>query len=578
MQYADRVQETTTTTGTGTLSLGGAVTGYRTFASAFSASDTVRYAIVGGAEWEVGEGVYSSSTLTRVTVFASSNSNALVSFSAGTKNVWSNIPAAALSSLGTAASNSVLYRNSSGNVGASTVMSLDDSSTNETILVACENQSTVFRIKAYAASVNGGNFVTQKARGTIASPTKALSGDQLGGLASRGYYEDAGGGFGPSNTNAVRFLAEEDFTSTTNGSAVAFFVCKKATTSVSEVFRVNGHGYLTLSCQTASTGSVPIMRLTGAAHTAQTASTELNDVLIDGSATLQFATGALTTQRQMLVKARTYSAVAASTITSAATVAIDKAPVAGTNATITNSYALWVQAGLSKLDGGLTSTYAGLGTTPAGAGYIRLPYAAGAQTFAAMRNDTNGGDWNILNATAAYVTLGDAALQTQVTLYGTSILFGDGAGVEMQVAGNYLFRWEAAAIRSAQPLIGDTRASSPYGVHGLGTQAMADANQTPAAAVYVFGTVQTTGALTADRNLTLPTATDAAAYTKWIDNLCTGNYNVVVKCASGATVSVPNGQRICVLVDSRGVTAFTTPTGDSQLGLMMAARTLSIRS
>lgn len=101
MLYADRVQETSTTTGTGTLTLGGAVSGYRTFASAVNSGDLVRYVISSGSDWEVGEGTFTSpSTLTRDTVFSSSNSNALVNLSAGTKNVWIDLPAQAVSDVG----------------------------------------------------------------------------------------------------------------------------------------------------------------------------------------------------------------------------------------------------------------------------------------------------------------------------------------------------------------------------------------------------------------------------------------------------------------------------------------------
>ena len=91
----DRVQETTTTTGTGTLTLGGAVTGYQSF-SAIGNANTTYYAIYasGGSEWEVGIGTYTSSgtTLSRDTVLSSSTGS-LVSFSAGTKNVWCDYPA-----------------------------------------------------------------------------------------------------------------------------------------------------------------------------------------------------------------------------------------------------------------------------------------------------------------------------------------------------------------------------------------------------------------------------------------------------------------------------------------------------
>lgn len=93
LEFRDRTADTTTTTGTGTLTLlGAAPTGFRAFSAAGHTSGcTVRYSIVSAdrSEWEVGEGVWTSSgnTLTRDTVYASSNANALVNFSAGTKDV-----------------------------------------------------------------------------------------------------------------------------------------------------------------------------------------------------------------------------------------------------------------------------------------------------------------------------------------------------------------------------------------------------------------------------------------------------------------------------------------------------------
>lgn len=98
---ADRVKETSTTTGTGALTLAGAITGFGTFASRCSVGDTCYYAIqavdAGGVptgDWECGLGTYSaSSTLTRTTVTSSSNSDAVVSFAAGTKQVFIALPA-----------------------------------------------------------------------------------------------------------------------------------------------------------------------------------------------------------------------------------------------------------------------------------------------------------------------------------------------------------------------------------------------------------------------------------------------------------------------------------------------------
>jgi len=94
---ADRVKETTTTTGTGTISLLGAVTNFETFTANLSNSDTTYYAIVDSTNnaFEVGLGTFTSSgtTLARSTVIASSNSNSAVNFGAGTKEVFITIPA-----------------------------------------------------------------------------------------------------------------------------------------------------------------------------------------------------------------------------------------------------------------------------------------------------------------------------------------------------------------------------------------------------------------------------------------------------------------------------------------------------
>ena len=93
---ADRVRETTTTTGTGTITLGGAVTNFETFTANLSNSDTTYYAIVDNTNgaFEVGLGTFTSSgtTLAR-SVIASSNSNNLVDFGAGTKEVFITVPA-----------------------------------------------------------------------------------------------------------------------------------------------------------------------------------------------------------------------------------------------------------------------------------------------------------------------------------------------------------------------------------------------------------------------------------------------------------------------------------------------------
>ena len=94
----DRVKETTTTTGTGTINLGGAETGFESFVSAIGNSNSTYYAIAHSTlnEFEIGIGTVtdaSPDTLSRTTVISSTNSDALVDFSAGSKDVFCTLPA-----------------------------------------------------------------------------------------------------------------------------------------------------------------------------------------------------------------------------------------------------------------------------------------------------------------------------------------------------------------------------------------------------------------------------------------------------------------------------------------------------
>ena len=93
---ADRVQDTTTTTGTGTVTLANAPpAGFQSFGAAIGNGNTTYYVINGGSEYEVGVGTYTAAgtSLSRDTVLSSSNSGSLVNFSAGTKLVFVTYPA-----------------------------------------------------------------------------------------------------------------------------------------------------------------------------------------------------------------------------------------------------------------------------------------------------------------------------------------------------------------------------------------------------------------------------------------------------------------------------------------------------
>lgn len=93
--YGDRVKETTTTTGTGTYTLAGAATGFQSFGSVLSNSDTCYYTVTDGTDWEVGLGTYTTAgtTLARTSIQDSSNAGAAVNWGAGTKDVFLTIPA-----------------------------------------------------------------------------------------------------------------------------------------------------------------------------------------------------------------------------------------------------------------------------------------------------------------------------------------------------------------------------------------------------------------------------------------------------------------------------------------------------
>ena len=105
LKLDDRVKETSTTTGSGTLDLSGAVSGFQTFVAGIGTTNTTYYAIVNrdAAEWEVGLGTVtdaSTDTLSRSAI-SSSNSDSEVDFSAGTKDVFCTLPASKVASLDT---------------------------------------------------------------------------------------------------------------------------------------------------------------------------------------------------------------------------------------------------------------------------------------------------------------------------------------------------------------------------------------------------------------------------------------------------------------------------------------------
>jgi hypothetical protein len=155
----DRVQETTSTIGTGSITLAGASTGYESFSSAIGVGNDTYYAISGDSnEWEVGIGsLTNTTTLTRTTVISSSNSDSLVDFSAGVKNVFCTLPASKATLVNT--SNNVII----GNLNTSTALTTKGTSN----LRLSTNEGTNSGSIAIANGVNGNISITPNGTGRV---------------------------------------------------------------------------------------------------------------------------------------------------------------------------------------------------------------------------------------------------------------------------------------------------------------------------------------------------------------------------------------------------------------------------
>ena len=169
----DRVKETTTTTGTGTYTLAGAVSGFETFTANLSNSDTTYYVCTDNTDFEVGLGTFTSSgtTLARTTILASSNSNNEVNWSSGTRTIFMTYPA-----------DKAVFKDASNNINGTFVGDITGNADTATTL---ETARTI-----NGTSFNGGaNITVTAAAGTLTGSTlnsgvTASSLTSLGTLAS----------------------------------------------------------------------------------------------------------------------------------------------------------------------------------------------------------------------------------------------------------------------------------------------------------------------------------------------------------------------------------------------------------
>jgi len=163
---ADRVQETTTTTGTGAVSLAGAVSNFRAFSSVLSDQDTTYYAIVGSSVWEIGLGTYNTSgnTLSRTTVYAtSSGTTSPLTLAAGTYNVW--IDAAATPMVYKDAAGTIPSPTFSGTISGQPTVATTSSLAPQIVTVDFGNTGNEYNL-ATTATQTYGTIATSAATGT----------------------------------------------------------------------------------------------------------------------------------------------------------------------------------------------------------------------------------------------------------------------------------------------------------------------------------------------------------------------------------------------------------------------------
>ena len=210
---SDRIKETTTTTGTGTYTLAGAVTGFETFTANLSNSDTTYYACTDGTDFEVGLGTFTSSgtTLARTTVLSSSNSNNAVSWSSGTRTIFCTLPAA-----------KTVFLDASGNIVAANGSNLTALNASNLSSGTVPNARLDAELQALAgltsAADKGIQFTGSGTAGTydLTSAGKALL-DDADASAQRttlGLGTAATLAVGISNTNVAQFtsgVADNDF-------------------------------------------------------------------------------------------------------------------------------------------------------------------------------------------------------------------------------------------------------------------------------------------------------------------------------------------------------------------------------
>lgn len=177
------------------------------------------------------------------------------------------------------------------------------------------------------------------------------------------------------------------------------------------------------------------------------------------------------------------------------------------------------------------------GGTPSDTGLIRIPHVVGDRDIIVERNASGTGNWSLMstNGGSSTVKFGDPTKNIITNLLGYSIVTQTAVGqsVDIEAGGDFGLQVSARKIEASGPIIGDTRASSPHGVHGR-VDVTLTGDHTLTAAEYAYSVIHFTGALAADANVEVPVpSANTGGYWKTFVHMGSGNH-VILKLAGGA--------------------------------------------
>lgn len=196
----------------------------------------------------------------------------------------------------------------------------------------------------YGAS-SGGLYLGLRANGTPGSATGIASGNILNSLGGAGY---DGTAWITASRGGMRVVASENWSNTAHGTQLIFATTPNTTTTAGDVMVLSQAGNLTVGSSSVSSSRLSISTTRSASYPATT-----NFSILAGTFTDTSSSGTVTSIIGAYIDTTTLVASSATTYTSAASVYIASAPVASTNVTITNNYALWVGSGTTRLGGSL---------------------------------------------------------------------------------------------------------------------------------------------------------------------------------------------------------------------------------